>query len=238
MAAGARRPGVSQRAARDYLLQVLPATPRWARCSARPEIEGRFFYNEDLSGFNFRPAKIKLDTVLDEIAAPRGRGAAAGASTWARPPSTPACPDFRDENDLDFGDARPAGQHLDRQSHAHRRASRPAGQPGLRGRRVIAASRCFRPSSWRTCTSVRWISRPRARPSAWSISRKPDFAAIPALRRGAASMRRWPSSGPAMRSSSPACGGTTSKSLDTLNVLVNYWWRAVARRTWTRRSAR
>src|SRR5262245_25594330 len=33
-----------------------------------PEIEGRFFYNEDLTGFNFKPVKIRLDAVLEEIA--------------------------------------------------------------------------------------------------------------------------------------------------------------------------
>src|ERR1043165_9506966 len=33
-----------------------------------PEIGGRFFYNEDLSGFNFKAVRIKLDTVLDETA--------------------------------------------------------------------------------------------------------------------------------------------------------------------------
>src|SRR4051794_31463204 len=33
-----------------------------------PDIGGRFFYNDDLSGFNFKPIRAKLDTVLDEIA--------------------------------------------------------------------------------------------------------------------------------------------------------------------------
>src|SRR5262245_8097272 len=32
-----------------------------------PDIDGRFFYNDDLSGFNFVPVKLKLDKVLDEI---------------------------------------------------------------------------------------------------------------------------------------------------------------------------
>src|ERR1044072_929994 len=32
-----------------------------------PDIGGRFFYNDDLSGFKYRAVKIKLDTVLDEI---------------------------------------------------------------------------------------------------------------------------------------------------------------------------
>ena len=32
-----------------------------------PQIRGRFFYNEDCSGFNFRAAMVKLDTVFDEL---------------------------------------------------------------------------------------------------------------------------------------------------------------------------
>ena len=32
-----------------------------------PEAEGRFFYNEDMSGFNFYPVHAKLTGVLDEI---------------------------------------------------------------------------------------------------------------------------------------------------------------------------
>jgi hypothetical protein len=32
-----------------------------------PQIRGRFFYNEDFSGFNFQASLVKLDTVLDEL---------------------------------------------------------------------------------------------------------------------------------------------------------------------------
>jgi hypothetical protein len=32
-----------------------------------PQIHGRFFYNEDCSGFNFQASLVKLDTVLDEL---------------------------------------------------------------------------------------------------------------------------------------------------------------------------
>jgi Cupin-like domain len=32
-----------------------------------PQIRGRFFYNEDYSGFNFQASLVKLDTVLDEL---------------------------------------------------------------------------------------------------------------------------------------------------------------------------
>ena len=64
-----------------------------------PDIGGRFFYNDDLSGFNFQPVRIRLDVVLDEIAR---------QSTVAKPPAiyvgsttVDTClPGFRAENDL------------------------------------------------------------------------------------------------------------------------------------------
>ncbi len=67
-----------------------------------PEIEGRFFYNEDLSGFNFKAVKIRLDAVLDEIA----RHAAS-----EHPPSIyvgsttidAALPGLRADNDVGLG---------------------------------------------------------------------------------------------------------------------------------------
>jgi Cupin-like domain len=71
-----------------------------------PEIEGRFFYNDDFTGFNFRRELIKLDTVLDALAQ---------HATDARPPAlyvgsttVDTClPGFRDDNDLGFGEVQP-----------------------------------------------------------------------------------------------------------------------------------
>jgi len=67
-----------------------------------PDIEGRFFYNDDLSGFNFAPVRVRLDAVLDEL-----RGHAADA----RPPAIyvgsttidTCLPGFRAANDVDLG---------------------------------------------------------------------------------------------------------------------------------------
>lgn len=67
-----------------------------------PQIGGRFFYNDDLSGFNFRPVKIKLDTVLDEIA--RHEGAAEPPAIYVGSTTVDTClPGFRDDNDVNLG---------------------------------------------------------------------------------------------------------------------------------------
>lgn len=67
-----------------------------------PEIEGRFFYNEDLSGFNFYPVRVRLDTVLDELE----KHAHSEPSPTIYVGSTTidgALPGLRAENDVDLG---------------------------------------------------------------------------------------------------------------------------------------
>jgi hypothetical protein len=69
---------------------------------APPQVAGRFFYNEDLSGFNFRRARTTLDSVLVDLER---------ASRDPQPPaiyvgstSVDEClPGFRANNDLNFG---------------------------------------------------------------------------------------------------------------------------------------
>jgi hypothetical protein len=71
-----------------------------------PEAEGRFFYNDDLTGFNFRGGKTTLDAIFVELAR---------ASVDPNPPSIylgstdvdECLPGFRAENDLGFGERHP-----------------------------------------------------------------------------------------------------------------------------------
>src|SRR5262245_22550554 len=56
----------SPRAACEYLLKRYQQATV-AVFLGQPEIEGRYFYSDDLTSINFRPAMIKLDTVLEEI---------------------------------------------------------------------------------------------------------------------------------------------------------------------------
>lgn len=71
-----------------------------------PQIRGRFFYNGDLTGFNFRPVRIRLDAVLDEIA--RHENAAEPPAIYVGSTTIDTClPGFRAQNDLDLGDRQP-----------------------------------------------------------------------------------------------------------------------------------
>ena len=71
-----------------------------------PEIHGRFFYNEDLTGLNFEQSRQKLDSVLDSLKAhwndENPPTYYVGATTVDN-----CLPGFREENDLDFGDIDP-----------------------------------------------------------------------------------------------------------------------------------
>lgn len=68
--------------------------------------QGRVFYNEDLSGFNFEPLRLRLDTVLEELQAlardPDPATLYVGSTTVET-----CLPGFRAENDLAFGDQQP-----------------------------------------------------------------------------------------------------------------------------------
>lgn len=71
-----------------------------------PEIEGRFFYNEDLSGFNFKAVKLKLDVMLAELE--RYRDMDRPPSIYVGSTTIDTClPGFRAENDLGLGDRHP-----------------------------------------------------------------------------------------------------------------------------------
>ncbi|TFW24344.1 cupin-like domain-containing protein [Duganella callida] len=67
-----------------------------------PDSAGRFFYNEQLNGFNFQPVRAKLNAVLDEIQAKRDMHPA--PTVYVGSTTIDTClPGFRQHNDLDLG---------------------------------------------------------------------------------------------------------------------------------------
>ena len=68
-----------------------------------PQFGGRFFYNEDLTGFNFHPERLTLDAVLDEI--DRHALDAQPPGIYVGSTTVETClPGFRAHNDVDLGD--------------------------------------------------------------------------------------------------------------------------------------
>ncbi|MDB5703646.1 MAG: cupin-like protein [Sphingomonas bacterium] len=72
--------------------------------AGRPEIKGRFFYNEDVTGMNFDAGRVLLDEVLDRIAAQRDDEEAPSFYVGSTDLDT-YLPGLRDENYLPLDDA-------------------------------------------------------------------------------------------------------------------------------------
>ena len=73
---------------------------------ARPEVQGRFFYDDTLTGMNFSREKAPLDVVLDALAQMDGQPDA--PSLYVGSTTVDTClPGFRAANDLPFGQRDP-----------------------------------------------------------------------------------------------------------------------------------
>jgi hypothetical protein len=96
------RAGLEGRRSADAYLRRFYRDATVVAMLGAPEMGGRFFYNDDLSGFNFASVRVRLDKVLEELD---------GHADDAQPPAIyvgsttiDAClPGFRDENDIDLG---------------------------------------------------------------------------------------------------------------------------------------
>ena len=92
----------SGRAAAQYLRSFYRGATVEAFFGA-PQFDGRFFYNDDLTGFNFHPERLKLDAVLDEI--DRYARDAQPPGIYVGSTTVDTClPGFRAENDVGLGD--------------------------------------------------------------------------------------------------------------------------------------
>ena len=72
-----------------------------------PDIGGRLFYSDDLTGFNFKTVRIRLDAVLDEIARQSKSGVPPAIYVGSTTVDT-CLPGFRAENDLTLGNRHPS----------------------------------------------------------------------------------------------------------------------------------
>jgi hypothetical protein len=209
------------RAAIDYLLRFYRQATVGAVLGA-PDMKGRFFYNEDLTGFNYRAVKVKLDAVLAEILRfendPEPGSLYVGSTTIDT-----ALPDFRAENDLDFGARDPlASIWIGNRTRIAAHQDLPDNLACVAvGRRRFTL---FPPDQLPNL----YIGPLDFTPAGQAISlvdfARPDFGKHPRFAE-ALEHAHVAELGPGDAIFIPSLWWHHIESLAPLNVLVNYWWR-------------
>jgi hypothetical protein len=188
----------------------------------RPEIQGRYFYANDLSGLNFERAMAKLDQVLDHIE--EHRSDAACPSYYVGSTTIDTClPGFRSENDLDFGDIEPlASIWIGNRSRIAAHHDLPDNLACVAaGRRRFTL---FPPEQLENL----YVGPIDFTPAGQQISlvdfHNPDLERFPRFAEalaGAFIAEMEPGDALFL----PSMWWHHVEALDSLNVLVNYWWR-------------
>ena len=211
----------SQTTASNYLKRFYKGAPVTV-FSAPPKIEGRFFYDDDFTGFNFKRAEAGLDLILDEI----GR-----AAEQPRPPAiyvgatqVDAClPGFREENDFDFGARQP---HVSIWIGNRARIAAHHDLPSnlacvVAGRRRFTL---FPPEQLRNLYVGPFEFNPAGQAISLVDFHAPDFAKYPRFAQALAAAQVVElEAGDALLI--PSLWWHHVEGLDRFNVLVNYWWR-------------
>lgn len=187
--------------------------------------DGRVFYNEDMSGFNFEPLRAPLGDVLDEL---EGYGGDAGAPTlYVGSTTVDTClPGFRAENDLSV-----PGQN-------------PLVSIWL-GNRSRVAAHCDLPDNIACCVAGRrrvllfppeqidnlYIGPLDFNPAGQAISlvdiENPDFDRFPRFAE-ALDHAQVAELEPGDALVLPSMWWHHVEALGAFNVLINYWWRRAA----------
>jgi hypothetical protein len=211
----------SPAAAVDYLLTLYRQATVGAFLAGADE-GGRYFYNADLDGFNFKAVKIKLDTVLQQIlhyaSDPRPPSLYVGSTTIDT-----ALPDFRQTNDFGFGGRDPlASIWIGNRTRIAAHQDLPDNLACVAvGRRRFTL---FPPQQLENL----YIGPLDFTPAGQAISlvdfANPDLEKFP---RFVEAMRHSVGAelGPGDAIFIPSMWWHHIESLEPLNVLVNYWWR-------------
>lgn len=187
-----------------------------------PEIGGRFFYNEDMDGFNFNAVRARLDHVLQELerrrADPQPPAIYVGSTTIET-----ALPGYCEENPLDLGprDAL-ASIWIGNQTRIAAHYDLPDNLA------VVSAGRrrftLFPPEQLPNLYIGPLDLTPAGQPISLVDLRRPDLARYP---RFIEAMRHAQAAelAPGDAIFIPSMWWHHVEALDAFNVLVNYWWR-------------
>jgi hypothetical protein len=211
----------SDRAGSDYLRRHYQGATVGAMLGA-PESGGRFFYNSDLSGFNFQMVHAKLSGVLDEIEAKRQMDPA--PTIYVGSTTIDTClPGFRQFNDLQLG-ARDALASI----WIGNRTRIAAHYDLPDNVAVVAAGHrrftLFPPEQLQNL----YVGPVDFTPAGQAISLvdflNPDFDKFPKFAE-ALKHAQTAELGPGDALFIPSMWWHHIEALDAFNVLVNYWWR-------------
>lgn len=187
-----------------------------------PEAGGRFFYNADMSGFNFYPVHAKLTAVLDEIEGKRHQ--ANPATVYVGSTTVETClPGFREHNDIGLG-----GRDALASIWIGNRTRIAAHYDVPDNLAVVAAGRrrftLFPPEQLKNL----YIGPLDFTPAGQAISLvdllNPDYDTYPRFAEALAHARTA-ELGPGDAIFIPSMWWHHIEALDPFNVLVNYWWR-------------
>ncbi|HEY5972372.1 MAG TPA: cupin-like domain-containing protein [Pseudoxanthomonas sp.] len=187
-----------------------------------PEINGRFFYNADLSDFNFRRENVPLGVALNTLL------------KYAREPNPPAIyigsttidtwlPGFRNDNDFAFGDREPlASIWIGNRTRIAAHQDVPDNLACVvAGRRRVTL---FPPEQ----LSNLYIGPLDFTPAGQAISlvdfAAPDYARFPRFQE-ALRHAQMAELEPGDAVFIPSMWWHHIEALEPFNVLVNYWWR-------------
>jgi Cupin-like domain len=187
-----------------------------------PEIDGRFFYTDDLRGFNFQRLRLKLGEVLDEVE--RHHDDAQPPALYVGSTTVDTClPGFRAANDLALGGRQALmSVWLGTRSRVAAHYDLPDNLACVvAGRRRFTL---FPPSELANL----YVGPLDFTPAGQSISlvdfAQPDLVKFPRFA-DALAQARVAELGPGDAIFIPSMWWHHVEALSGFNVLVNYWWR-------------
>jgi hypothetical protein len=187
-----------------------------------PDINGRFFYNAALDGFNFQSLRVRLDAVLDELAkhpaAPAPPAIYVGSTTIDG-----ALPGFRHENDVDLGPRDPlASIWIGNRTRIAAHYDVPDNLACIAaGRRRFTL---FPPGQQHNLYIGPIDLTPAGQPISLVDFAQPDPERFPRFA-DALAQAQSAELGPGDALFIPSMWWHHVEALDDVNVLVNYWWR-------------
>ena len=190
--------------------------------SGDPAIRGRFSYNDDLTGFNYRTYRTRLEAVLGELT--RFAGDANSPSMYVSSTTIDTVlPGFRTENDFNFGGRAPvASIWIGNRTRIAAHHDLPDNLAC-----VVAGHRRFTLFPPEQIANL-YVGPLEFTPAGQAISlvdfSNPDFERFPRFAQ-ALEVARVAELGPGDAIFIPSMWWHHVESLDPFNVLVNYWWR-------------